>query len=95
MRTPTQKLTRDEAFREIDALVVELDAGWQRDGLDWAPELLSLLRDFRAASEFERLTALRTQLREFFLRERKKVKGISFVLIWADFVVESYERPVA
>ena len=95
MRTPPQKLTRDEALREIDAIVAEFDAGWQRDGLDWAPELLSLLREFRTASEFKRLLALRTQLREFFHRERRKVKGISFVLTWVDSVVESYEKPVA
>ena len=93
MRAPLQKLTRDEALREIETFIVELDAGWQKDGLDWAPELLIILREFCRVSQVEQLLALRTRLHHFL--SVRRLKGISFLLTWADAVVESYEKPVA
>lgn len=94
MRTPFQKRTRDEALQDIDLFIVELDAGWQRDGLDWGPELLGLLREFRSASAVEQLVASRERLRQFFEPRKRHLKGISYLLSWADDVVESYEKPV-
>ena len=94
MRTPFQKRERDEALRDIDAFIVELDAGWQRDGLDWAPELLVWLREFRGTSKVERLAVLRAQLHELFAKRKRRLKGISYLLSWVDDVVESYEKPV-
>ena len=89
MRTPFQKRTRAEALQDIDLFIVELDAGWQRDGLDWGPELLELLREFRSTSEVEELVASRERLRQFFEPREGQLKGISYLLSWVDDVVES------
>jgi hypothetical protein len=88
-RTPFR--TRDEALRDIEAFIAELEAGWQRDRLDWAPELILLLREFRSASQVEQLATLRTRLHEFFFIRKRQLKGISFLLRWVDDVIESYE----
>lgn len=95
MRPPFQKRTRDEALRDIDSFIAELDAGWQGDGLDWGQELLGLLREFRSASQGEQLVASRERLRSFFAARERQLKGISYLLSWVDDVVESYEKPVA
>jgi hypothetical protein len=92
MRTPFQKRTRDEALQDIDSFIAELDADWQRDGLNWEPELLGLLREFRGASQIEQLTASRKRLHEWFGTRQRELKGISYLLSWVDDVVESYEK---
>ena len=90
-----QKRTRDEALQDIDSFIAELDADWQRDGLDWGQELLALLREFRGASQVEQLVASRERLHTFFAARKRQLKGISYLLSWVDDVVESYEKPVA
>jgi hypothetical protein len=78
------KLTREEALKDLDSFIAELDAGWERDGLDWAPVLLSLLRDFsrEAAAENpdkDRLALLHEQVHAYF-KEHRFLKGIPNVL---------------
>lgn len=84
------KLTREEALKDLNSLIVELDAGWERDGLDWAPALLIMLRDFcrEAAAEIpdqDRLAALREQVHAYF-KEHRFLKGIPFVLWDIDII---------
>ncbi len=78
------KLTRGEALKDLDSFIAELDAGWQRDGLDWAPALLNLLRDFsRGAAaqnpDQERLSVLHAQVHAYF-KERPFLKSLPSVL---------------
>jgi|SRR5437867_3961918 len=78
------KLTREEALKDLDSFIAELDAGWERDGLDWAPALLNMLRDFsrEAAAENldqERLAILHERVHAYFKKHRF-LKGISSVL---------------
>jgi hypothetical protein len=80
----SRKLTRGEALKGLDSFIAELDAGWQRDGLDWAPVLLGMLRDFsrEAAAENrdqERLAVLHEQVHAYFKKHRF-LKGIPNVL---------------
>ena len=88
-----QKRTRDEALQDIDSFIAELDANWERDGLDWGHELLALLREFRGASQVEQF-ALRERLHAFFAARKRPLKGISYLLSWVDDVVDSYEKPM-
>jgi hypothetical protein len=84
------KLTGEEALKELDSFIVELDSGWERDGLDWAPALLGLLRDFNreAAAENpdrERLGILHAQVHAFF-KDRHFLKGLPSVLWDIDII---------
>ena len=95
MRTPPVKLTREEALRQLDFFVAELDAGWERDRLDWAPALLEMLREFsREASKRDcdrrQLDVLRSRVFAYF-KERRSLKGIEFVLQDIDAVCASYD----
>src|SRR5260370_32836933 len=40
------KVNRAEALKNLESFIRELEAGWQRDGLDCAPELLRILTKF-------------------------------------------------
>jgi hypothetical protein len=78
------KLTREEALKDLDSFIAELGAEWEHDGLDWAPALLSMLRDFRreAAAQIPdeaRLAVLREQVHAYF-KEHRFLKGIPHVL---------------
>ena len=82
--TVLPKLTREEALKELDAFIGELDAGWERDGLDWAPALLTMLRDFSreaaaANPDRERLGILHAHVHAYF-KERRFLKGFPSVL---------------
>ena len=90
LETSTEKITREEALRRMDALVAQLEAGWKRDGLEWALDVLVLLRGFTAEArkgkpDRERLLMLQSGIRESIGRY-KFLKGIDFVLEWADTV---------
>jgi hypothetical protein len=50
MMRPSSTLTRQEAQRKLSAFIEELDSGWERDGLEWGPELLVRLREFDQAA---------------------------------------------
>jgi hypothetical protein len=92
MRALSRKLTREEALREIDSFIAELKTNWLHDHLDWALELLALLREFRNASDAKQLFTLRARLRDCL--STHELKGIDYLLSWADAVVENYEQPV-
>jgi hypothetical protein len=84
------KLTREQALKELDSFISELDTGWERDGLDWAPALLSMLRDFsrEAATEKpnrERLDILRSRVHAYF-SEHRFLKGLPSVLWDIDII---------
>ena len=89
------KLTRAEALKDLDSFIAELDAGWERNGLDWAPSLLNLLRDFirEAAAEnpeHERLAILHQQVHAYF-KEHRYLKGIPNVLWDIDTICRRYD----
>ncbi len=77
---------REDALRELNAFIAELDAGWERDRLYWAPALLALLRSLSAEAskevpDSERLQELRMQIQRYF-EVHRCLKGICFVLEW-------------
>jgi hypothetical protein len=86
------KLNRAEALRNLESFTRELEASWQRDGLDWAPELLGILTRFnreasRGTPDRAQLDLLRNELRGF-IANRKFLKGIANVLEYADAVCQ-------
>jgi hypothetical protein len=91
-KAPTaKKLTPEEALQRLDRLVAELEATWKRDGLEWALDFLVLLRGFSKEAhkdkpDAEQLTIVRDTIREFIL-SRKFLKGVCFVLEWADVIM--------
>jgi hypothetical protein len=98
MRAHFPKLSREEALKELKSFLAEIDAGWERDGLDWAPEVLNILRPFVAEAsnqlpDYYRLEVLREEVYAYFKRN-KSMKGISFVLGWVDMVYGDRESDV-
>ena len=92
MSALSQKLTREEALREIDSFIAELKTNWLQDHTDWALELQALLREFRNTSEAGQLLALRKRLRDGLATH--ELKGIDYLLSWADAVIESDAKSV-
>src|SRR5215475_12672321 len=45
-RNVESKLARAEALRRLKHFADELKTGWERDGLEWAPEFLGMLVKF-------------------------------------------------
>jgi len=95
MRTPLVKLTREEALKHLGSFITEHDAGWERDGLDWAPALLEILREFsrqasKQAPDAQHLEILRSQVYGYFGRQ-KFLKDISFVLEYLDAICGWYD----
>ncbi len=94
MRPAPVKLTREEALRQLDSFIAELDAGWERDRLDWAPALLEMLREFsreasKQDSDGRQLEVLEHRVHAYFT-ERRFLKGIEFVLRDIDAVCASH-----
>jgi hypothetical protein len=91
-----KQLTRAEALKRIEAFVAELDGEWQLDGMEWAVDLLVLLRGFTREArkdepDRERLDIFQTAMREF-IGQRKFLKGVEFVLAWADTVAKGHRE---
>jgi len=68
-----------------------LETNWKRDGLEWALDLLVLLGAFIAEAkkdspDRERLSLIQTAIRDN-LAKYKFLKGVDFVLVWADVVI--------
>ena len=92
MRKTEPKLTRAEAQSKLESFTEELKTEWQRDGLDWAPDLLNRLFEFNreAAKDYPdwvQLELLRKGMRDF-IGSRKFLKGISNILEYADTVCQ-------
>ena len=90
-RVSAEKLTPERALQNLEAFARELDAGWKRDGLEWALDLLVLLRAFttearKKSPDRERLALALTAIREYLGRYRF-LKGIDYVLVWAEVVI--------
>jgi hypothetical protein len=87
------KLTRAEALRSIKSFTDELKTGWERDGLEWAPELIGILVRFNqeASKDSPNRTQLESLCNEMrnFIESRKFLKGISNVLADANAVCRS------
>ena len=86
-----EKLKPEEALKRLDGLVAELEANWKRDGLEWALDFMVLLRGFskeahRDKPDVEQLTMVRDAIAEF-IKSRKFLKGVDFVLEWADVIM--------
>lgn len=86
-------------MKELGSFIEELDAKWERDGLDWAPELLKMLREFTAeaskpSSGAHRLESLHAEIHAYF-KKYKFLKGICFVLGWVDMLYEAHDSNVA
>jgi hypothetical protein len=83
-RKMESKPTRAEALRRLKSFADELKNGWERDGLDWAPELLSILMRFNeeASKDSPNRTQLELLHREMrdFIESRKFLKGIAHIL---------------
>lgn len=78
--------------------MAELDATWERDGLDWSPELLKMLREFSAEASMEtpdtqRLQKLHGDIHAYFKRF-KFLKGICFALGWVDMIYGAHDSDV-
>ena len=91
-----EQLTRAEALKRLDAFVAELDGEWQRDGMEWAVDLLVLLRGFTREArkdepDRERWHIFQTAMGEF-VGQRKFLKGVEFVLAWADTVAKGHRE---
>jgi hypothetical protein len=83
-------ISRESALKELNSFITELDAGWERDGLDWAPALLTLLRAISAeaskeAPDSQRLEDFRTEVHQYFAKH-KFLKGICFALELVDAI---------
>lgn len=79
------------ALKNLEAFTRKLEANWERDGLEWALGLLVLLRAFIAEAKKDspdgkQLSLIQTAIRDY-LAKYKFLKGIDFVLIWADVVI--------
>lgn len=98
-RTGSSNLSRGEALRKLSSFLEELDANWERDGLDWDPDLLRILRAFVAeaskssAGDRYRLEGLRIEVHAYFERY-KSMKGISYVREWVDIFCETRDNDV-
>ena len=95
-REPPEKLSHEDALKRLDAFVAKLDGEWQRDGMEWAVDLLVLLRGFTREArkdepDRERLDTFQTAMREF-IGQRKFLKGVEFVLAWADTVAKGHRE---
>lgn len=86
-----EKPTPEEALKRLDRFVAELEIGWKHDGLEWALDFLVLLRGFckeahRDEQDVQQLTIVRDAIAEF-IESRKFLKGVDFVLEWADVIM--------
>ena len=87
------KLTRAEALRSLRSFADELKTGWERDRLEWAPELLGILVKFNQEASKDspnrtQLELLRNEIRNF-IESRKSLKGISYIVTDANTVCRS------
>jgi hypothetical protein len=95
MRVSSPKLTRSEAQQRLSAFIGELDAGWERDKLDWGLELLVVLRAFDRAARREppdlsELDSCRKQVLSF-VGGKKPLKGLSFLITYVDAICDGSE----
>lgn len=44
------EMNREEAFKGLEAFIAKLEVEWQRDGVEWVFDFLSLLRVFLLAA---------------------------------------------
>ena len=99
-RTDFPRLSREEALKELCSFIEELDAGWERDGLDWAPDLLKILRAFvdeaskSSTGNSPELERLRNEVHAYFERY-KFLKGIYNVREWVEMIYESRDTDAA
>jgi hypothetical protein len=89
-------MNRDEALDRLREFIVKMETTWQRNSLEWIFDLLTLVRLFvRAASEKnpdpDQIETLRNELRDFIER-REFLKGLDFVVQYADVVCKSSRR---
>ncbi len=90
MTSAFQKLSREEALKELESLIAEFDASWERDGLDWAPPLMDLFREIISEAnkkeiDAERLRMLHDRVYAYF-RKHRFLKGIGYSLGWIDTI---------
>ena len=93
-RTVTrEELNRDEALKRLEEFIAKLEEIWRCDCLEWVFDLLTLVRLFvRAASEKNpdpnQMEILQNELSDF-IAKRKYLKGLDFLLQYADVVCKS------
>jgi hypothetical protein len=93
---PSSTLSREEAQQKLSAFIQELDNGWKRDGLEWGPELLALLREFdqaarRQETDGDELARCRERV-VGFVGGRKPLKGgLGFLIKYVDAICEKSE----
>ena len=86
--------TSEEALKQLVCFIGELEAGWERDHLEWAPALLDILRGFteeasKPRPDFQRLGVFRGQALAYF-KSHRFLKGIDFVPRDIDIVCDCY-----
>lgn len=91
MRSHFPELSREDALKELASFVADLDK--DRDRLEWAPGLLTILQEFIAEAskqplDSQRLEILQRDVHAYFERY-KFLKGICFVREWVDMVYEA------
>ena len=95
MMRPSSTLTRQEGQQKLSAFIEELDSGWERDGLEWGPELLALLREFDQAARRQEpdgddLDRCRERVVDF-VGGRRPLKGLGFLIKYVDAICEKSE----
>jgi hypothetical protein len=88
-------MSREEALQKLSKFIDELDRGWERDRLEWGPDLLQLLREFdsvarRQMPDRHELARCRNQVVDF-VGGRRPLKGLGFLITYVDAIGESME----